>query len=1316
MTHPLSPDLHRTLLKNLRSLLQTQAAERTHLETEWKATQSSLKRRFDDSGSKRQQAHDAAQQAARTAYDEQRATMVRTYDDTFGKAKQKYDAERFRINERADNDERVIRKSYKEAIWSTDTVYETKQHQPEERFEKYERSVRSRRQSMRGIESQAKAHLARCRMASVAPPPVEIDRSDPTEPGDETHFDDLKLRSQVAGEEAQAALTSLKQRRLPRLFVGIKPIILLLLGAGVGGAYRAWEFEWQLDEPVWIAAGIGAGVVTVLLFTFYLLARRQAAADFARMQQSILDGLEADQDSIACALTQRYREEQELREARNAERERAKSVHEPKLKKIRAIRKRLLHALDAEASEKLGEMTQRHEAEIEELDSSFHTTFEAQQAEHDVVMERESKDFDKAMAEATEAYDTKRRELDETWQRETSRINLTLRDIQAADSRAFLPWNHAGWNSWEPPFAFTPALRFGSIHIDPAAFLAGDDQPAAEVLPLDEIPPFDLPAVVNFPAAASILIETDDAGRESAVATLQTIMLRALTTIPPGKLRFTIVDPVGLGQNFAGFMHLADYDEASVSSRIWTDQRHIEQRLTDLTEHMENVIQKYLRNEYETIAEYNEKAGEIAEPFRFLVIADFPVNFTDASARRLLSILESGPRCGVFTFLMFDQRQKLPQGIRPSDLRSHAVTIQTHQDGGTLDDEDWRDLPLTLDPPPDSDFLNRMLHTIGQAASEASRVELPFTAIAPPPETMWTLSSAREMRVPLGQSGATKIQHLALGRGTAQHVLIAGKTGSGKSTLLHVLITSAALFYSPDEVELYLIDFKKGVEFKTYATHRLPHARAVAIESDREFGLSVLQRLDAELKTRGDLYRDLGVQDLAAFREARPDQPMPRIMLVIDEFQEFFTEDDRIAQEASLLLDRLVRQGRAFGVHVLLGSQTLSGAYSLARSTITQMAVRIALQCSEADAHLIMSDDNAAARLLSRPGEAIYNDQAGRLEGNSPFQIVWLPDETRETYLTRVQKRSQDRKINDQSPMIVFEGNVPANMAENALLKTAIHQPYWPSRPIPVHGWLGEAIAIKDPTAAVFRRQSGGNLLIVGQRDESVMAMITSLGLSIAAQVEPTATLRLLDGTPADSPLAGHLARLAAIIPHDASTVGIRDAEAVMASIHDSLEQRQEENLTDAPTIFLIIHGLQRFRSLRKGESDFGFSVDESASGKPDRQLANILREGPAYGIHTIIWCDTGTNFSRAIDRALLREFDMRVLFQMNASDSSNLIDSAVAEKLGQQRALYYNEESGTLEKFRPYALPDEAWLLSVEAELADRAESRGMHTDAPQG
>jgi len=200
------------------------------------------------------------------------------------------------------------------------------------------------------------------------------------------------------------------------------------------------------------------------------------------------------------------------------------------------------------------------------------------------------------------------------------------------------------------------------------------------------------------------------------------------------------------------------------------------------------------------------------------------------------------------------------------------------------------------------------VHKVGLASRDSNRIEVPFSHVAPPTPEIWSLETTTELRVPIGRTGATKLQYLAMGKGTRQHALLAGKTGSGKSTLFHVLITNLSLWSSPEQVEFYLIDFKKGVEFKCYASHRLPHARVVAIESDREFGLSVLQRLDEELKRRGDLFRNLGVQDIAGYKRAGGKDPIPRSLLIIDEFQEFFIEDDKIAQTASLLLDRIVRQ------------------------------------------------------------------------------------------------------------------------------------------------------------------------------------------------------------------------------------------------------------------------------------------------------------------------------------------------------------------------------------------------------------------------
>ena len=180
-------------------------------------------------------------------------------------------------------------------------------------------------------------------------------------------------------------------------------------------------------------------------------------------------------------------------------------------------------------------------------------------------------------------------------------------------------------------------------------------------------------------------------------------------------------------------------------------------------------------------------------------------------------------------------------------------------------------LPLTLDRPPTAERFNDVVRAAGRAAKDSMKVEVPFEQVAPAEAEYWKGDTGKELVVPIGRAGARRLQSVRLGKGTSQHLLVAGKTGSGKSTFLHGLITNTALIYSPEQVEFYLIDFKKGVEFKTYATHHLPHARVIAIESEREFGLSVLERLDGELRRRGELFRAAGVQDLPDFRKARPE-------------------------------------------------------------------------------------------------------------------------------------------------------------------------------------------------------------------------------------------------------------------------------------------------------------------------------------------------------------------------------------------------------------------------------------------------------------
>jgi hypothetical protein len=260
------------------------------------------------------------------------------------------------------------------------------------------------------------------------------------------------------------------------------------------------------------------------------------------------------------------------------------------------------------------------------------------------------------------------------------------------------------------------------------------------------------------------------------------------------------------------------------------------------------------------------------------------------------------------------------------------------------------------------------------------------------------------------------------------------------------------------------------------------------------------------------------------------------------------------------------------------------------------------------------------------------------------------------------------------------------------------------------HVWVGEPVAIKTPTSIPLRRQSGANVLLIGQQDESATALMAGALVSLGLQQPPRAArFIVLDGTPADSPLAGVLGRAATALPHEVRLVEYRAAAQAIVDLAGELDRRRSADGGDGgdshgADIYLLVHGLQRYRVLRRSEESFDFSSGGERPPAPDKLLAEILRDGPPLGIHVLAWADTVASVERSIDRATMREFDHRVLFQMSAADSSSLIDSPAANKLGFHRALACSEEMGVMEKFRPFALPSARWLDHVAARLRARS------------
>ena len=1224
-------------------------------------------------------AHAKAERRLARIAKESTALLETTQADTSStleRLKREYSARRSEIIEESDSIRTKAAAQASEAKWLAESMYEAALSEPE-------KALRHADAELTDAQRRGAALLGRIRQIS---PKLESN-TEAFPPGPE--LPDPGLIDTLLND-GQAILESELGTFKARVYPWIARFLALAIPVGAGVALVLANV---LGQPSGYGGGAGLGIVAALA-TWYLqgLSRRRRLLRVQHMAHRAAELAQRRRDVLARRLKSADRT---ARSKRDEDSSAARKFLADHVERSGPRMERRLEKLDSNKSDRTAEAHAQLEAARAESNRILSDAESSTSKKRAAVLKAAQDTHDADLAASEAIWQQSHAELTETWVSTQAQLSTLLEHIQQTDAACGAQWSDPTWRNCPLPLTFAGDIRVAQLSLDVPLLSGG--LPDAKAFPWTGPDQVNLPMALDFRSLGALRIEHDAATRSEALAMLRSILLRTVTTIPAGRLRLVLCDPVGLGQEFAGFMHLADHEEADILDRIWTEPVHIEQRLTDLTEHMENVIQTYLRNEYDSIEEYNKQAGEIAEPYRLLVLADFPEGLSDRAAQRLESIIASGRRCGVFTMICRDTKRPLPEGLTETALNEGAMRLGRTDNAWALIEPQLPTMPIQVEPPPGDDTLTAIVERIGAAAAGSRRVEVSFDLVAPTPQERWTRSTASEIRVPIGQSGATRRLELRLGRGTMQHALLAGKTGSGKSTLLHVLITNLALWCSPEEVEFYLVDFKKGVEFQAYANGSLPHARVIAIESDREFGLSVLRRLDMELRTRGERFRDLNVQDIAGFR-GTCDDPMPRILLIIDEFQEFFVDDDPVAQEASLLLDRLVRQGRAFGMHAVLGSQTLDGAYSLARSTLGQMGVRIALQCSEGDSYLILSDDNPAARLLGRPGEAIYNDAGGRIEGNTPFQIVWLDDSDRDTLLEDIKGRDGDT-LREQ---FVFRGHVPAALPEDKLISACLRGT---PPPLPDGGLLpirlGEPVAIRESTDLVLRPQAGGNALFVGQHPEAATAVLCGAMLQAALRLKPAATpneeglqIWLIDGQPPDAMLADRLATFAAALPHVVHRVTVRNVESEMQQLADILASRADGKREGRSTILILGVDMHRLRDLRVREDDYGFSMDnDDAAPRPDKVLAEILREGPAVGMHAMLWFDGAVNLSRTLDRNSQREFEQKVLFQMSANDSGQLIDSTAASDLGLYRGLLYVEDTGSLEKFRPWALPDPTWL-----------------------
>ncbi len=389
-------------------------------------------------------------------------------------------------------------------------------------------------------------------------------------------------------------------------------------------------------------------------------------------------------------------------------------------------------------------------------------------------------------------------------------------------------------------------------------------------------------------------------------------------------------------------------------------------------------------------------------------------------------------------------------GIQGSEARSAACLAWQAEDFQyegvplfTLQLPEGVAFRIRLDTPPASELFNQLANKLKEAVKKAPIDVVKFAQMYP--DCLWARDSRCNLSAPIGMAGAREKLEFLVGMYADDsyepaHALLAGTTGSGKSFTLHAIIFSLALHYPPEELELYLLDYKEGVEFQIYVTpdrlnnhalndpdpsKMLPHARVISIESDAEFGLSVLERAIEEIAARGKKFKEVGAEGLASYRKAK-DVILPRILIAIDEYQQMYLQaDSRLCDRLNDALETIAKQGRSFGVHLLLSSQS-PRVKDFRERIYEQMAVRMGMKMSRSAASILMAEGNVdVVELLDRVGKIAYNDRLGEKGYNRIGQVASIDKEARIKAMKAILKASSDRGFQRSTPTVLFNGIQP---------------------------------------------------------------------------------------------------------------------------------------------------------------------------------------------------------------------------------------------------------------------------------------------------
>lgn len=722
-----------------------------------------------------------------------------------------------------------------------------------------------------------------------------------------------------------------------------------------------------------------------------------------------------------------------------------------------------------------------------------------------------------------------------------------------------------------------------------------------------------------------------------------------------------------------------------------------------------------------TLVELNESLGRDARmKYRFIILSDFPHHQRISTMKKLAQIVEAGSKAGIYVMMSWDMSADLDtdkMDFNPQDLLAKMELLFPQGDRYYFRNSGHDDVlnrfqfsldDTAIDPLEASQWADHLNFLVEKAKKNArpSALKQDFVALEKAPYE--PVMSELSITVGLDVNDKHPVT-IRFNSGDYIHGFILGQSGSGKSVLLNNIISSMMLKYSPEDLRLYLMDFK-GVEFNRYKGAK--HTKAVLVDnSDPQMTLEVLRELREENKQRVKLWQKECVNNIDGYNRKYPGRRLPQILFVADECQVMFKEsaggtERVIQQEISEILNIIATQGRSQGIHMLLATQQLD------ETDISGQILKNLTEC-----FLLMSAPSDAEKLVPDSGSITSKQMTGlacyyhKKTLQSQVQTFYAPDEELADVIRAAQNKAADVPGNGEH---YFCGSSLFYLSDN---KEQIRNN---TLDCPI-ALIGQNIGINaGATVLPLRKDFMEHILFWGiNKEEQTTGVLMNAFISLIMSYQQKGVFcnfLAIDCLPTVNsrykPMLAALAErgLCRIIERQASGSVLKElvddiksdcaTPTVLAIIGSErfIEMKRKMPLTSA--VQSVSEAEDEFADLSFDMSSLDFGDSNTSDVSSDsmtypQALMYLLDEGSMHGIHILLQIDKPSNilFGDEYDVDAAVKFRHKVILKsenkfLNPLRFSQEIDvEALSDEEEHLRAYYYPDGDDPV-LFTPYQMP----------------------------